>query len=63
MSAAKNTTASVNGTDAVEQASRFNSRKIDDGNRFELVLSGVVGKRLTYRRLCAIGDAGFMGIE
>lgn len=48
---------------AVEQASRFNSRKINDGNRFELVLSGVVGKRLTYRRLCAIGDAGFMGIE
>lgn len=48
---------------AVEQASRFNSRKINDGSRFELVLSGVVGKRLTYRRLCAIGDAGFMGIE
>ena len=36
---------------------------VNDGNRFELVLSGVVGKRLTYRRLCAIGDAGFMGIE
>ena len=25
--------------------------------------AGVVGRRITYRQLCAIGDCGFMGIE
>ena len=29
----------------------------------EVLLRGVLGKRLTYRRLCAIGDSGFMGIK
>lgn len=46
-----------------EQAFRFNNRKMGDGGRFETVMSGIAGKRLTYRVLCAIGDAGFMGIQ
>ena len=35
---------------------------MNDGRRFAIVMPGVVGKRITYRQLCAIGDAGFMGI-
>lgn len=46
-----------------EQGWRFNNRETGDGARFERLLAGVVGKRLTYRRLCAIDDAGFMGLE
>lgn len=46
-----------------EQEWRYNNRKTGDGSRFLRVLRNVVGKRLTYRRLCAIGDAGFMGLE
>lgn len=46
-----------------EQAFRYNKRKLTDANRFAMLLGNVVGKRLTYRRLCAIGDSGFMGIE
>lgn len=45
-----------------EQVFRFNNRKTTDGGRFETVMRGIVGKRLTYRVLCAIDDAGFMGI-
>jgi hypothetical protein len=37
--------------------------EVNDAVRFLLVLRGVVGKRLTYRKLAAIGDAGFMGLE
>ena len=47
---------------ADEQSWRFNNRKTHDGIRFQTLMSGVVGKRLTYRRLCAIDDAGFMGL-
>ncbi len=46
-----------------EQTWRFNNRNTDDGFRFQRVLAAVVGKRLTYRVLCATDDAGFMGIE
>jgi transposase-like protein len=45
-----------------EQVFRFDNRKTDDAGRFWAALLGVVGRRLTYRRLCAIGDCGFMGI-
>lgn len=38
-------------------------RKVGDGSRFDKLLETVVGRRLTYRVLCAIGDAGFMGIK
>ena len=31
--------------------------------REQLTGRGVVGKRLTYRRLCAVNDAGFMGLK
>jgi hypothetical protein len=48
---------------AHEQAFRFNHRLASDFGRFWLALSSVVGKRLTYRKLAALGDAGFMGIE
>lgn len=46
-----------------EQAWRYNHRKTNDGSRFWTVLQSVVGRRITYRRLCAIDDAGFMGKE
>jgi transposase-like protein len=47
---------------AHEQAFRFNNRLMNDFDRFFQALSQVVGKRLTYRTLAAIDDAGFMGI-
>ncbi len=34
-----------------EQAFRFNSRKVTDGERFKAALRGIVGKRLTYTEL------------
>ena len=46
-----------------EQCWRFNFRKLTDGQRFNAVMKGVLGKRITRRLLCAEGDAGFMGIE
>ena len=46
-----------------EEVFRFNARKKNDGGRFAQVMRGIVGKRITYRQLCAIGDCGFMGIE
>jgi transposase-like protein len=46
-----------------EQAFRFNNRLKSDFERFHQALRQVVGKRLTYRQLAAIGDTGFMGIE
>lgn len=45
-----------------EEAWRFNNRKTDDQHRFDAVMRGVLGKRLTLRYLCAIDDAGFMGL-
>jgi transposase-like protein len=48
---------------AIEQEWRFNNREFDDGTRFEQVMKCVVGRRLTYRRLCSINDSGFMGLE
>ena len=38
---------------ADEQSWRFNHRKVNDGFRFEELLSNVVGRRLTWRQLCA----------
>lgn len=43
-----------------EQVYRFNHRKLSDGGRFALALSHTVGKRLTYRELAGVDDAGFM---
>ena len=48
---------------AEEQGFRFNVRQLSDAARFLNALRGIVGKRLTYKKLCAIGDAGFMGLE
>ncbi len=48
---------------AQESAFRFNNRLKSDFGRFFQALTQVVGKRLTYRELAAIGDAGFMGIK
>jgi transposase-like protein len=45
-----------------EQVFRFNERKRNDGERFAHVMQAVAGKRITYRRLCAIGFSGFMGL-
>jgi transposase-like protein len=46
-----------------EQSWRYNHRKAGDGGRFWTLLRAVRGRRLTYRRLAAIGDSGFMGIQ
>lgn len=45
-----------------EQAFRFNKRLGSDATRFLEALSGVVGKRLTWRELAAVDDCGFMGL-
>jgi len=46
-----------------EETWRFNFRRLTDGQRFNAAMRGVLGKRITYRLLCAIDDAGFMGIK
>ena len=43
-----------------EQVFRFNERCRDDAGRFRAVLARVFGRRLTWRVLCGIDDAGFM---
>lgn len=48
---------------ADEQTWRFNHRKTGDATRFSDLLAGVLGKRITYRKLCMIDDAGFMGLK
>ena len=34
-----------------EQAYRFNNRKMTDGERFDIAVKGIVGKRLTFEEL------------
>lgn len=46
-----------------EQVFRFNERLDDDAGRFRLLMELLIGRRITYRRLCMIDGAGFMGIE
>lgn len=46
-----------------EQAYRFNQRLKSDLGRFTALMTRVLGRRLTYRQLCAIDDCGFMGKE
>lgn len=46
-----------------EQTWRFNFRKLNDGQRFATVMRCVLGKRITFRLLCAIDAAGFLGKE
>lgn len=46
-----------------EEVFRFNERDQNDGRRFAKTIAGVFGKRVTLRELCAIGDAGFMGLK
>lgn len=48
---------------ATEQAFRHGVRRQTDADRFLALLKGVLGKRLTYRELAAVGDCGFMGIQ
>lgn len=48
---------------AAEQTFRFNQRLSGDAGRFCNLLGRVLGKRLTYRQLAAVGDCGFMGIK
>ena len=40
-----------------EQAFRFNNRVLNDAQRFAILLTAAVGKRLTYAELIAV-DAG-----
>jgi transposase-like protein len=44
-----------------EQVFRFNSRDLTDAKRFWLLLTHIFNKRLTYRVLAGVDDAGFMG--
>mgnify|MGYP001596464373 CR=1 FL=1 len=46
-----------------EQVFRFNERAGSDRTRFQELMSRIVGRRLTWRQLCAVDDAGFMGLE
>lgn len=46
-----------------EQVFRFNERKTDDAGRFNLVLPGVIGKRLTYKALIGEGSEGLTASE
>lgn len=46
-----------------EQVWRFNNRTTTDGARFAEVMSRVTNKRLTWRLLCNVNDAGFMGLS
>lgn len=46
-----------------EEAFRFNERKGTDWTRFVAAMKGILGKRLTYRELCALDGVGFMGIQ
>jgi transposase-like protein len=46
-----------------EETWRFNNRRKRDGGRFAWIMRGVLGRRITYRQLCAIDDCGFMGIQ
>jgi transposase-like protein len=39
-----------------EQAFRYNNRQTDDGSRFARTLSGIEGKRLTYKHLIGKGE-------
>jgi transposase-like protein len=48
---------------ADEEVFRFNHRKTDDGDRFSDLLGRVAGRRLTWRQLCNVGGAGFMGLQ
>ena len=41
-----------------EQAFRFNHRRdMNDADRFSLAISGIVGRRLTYKDLIGFGNA------
>lgn len=46
-----------------EQVFRFDNRETNDAGRFHIVLARCIGRRLTWRKLCGVGDAGFMGIQ
>lgn len=48
---------------AHEQSFRHGVRQQSDSSRFWEAMQGVIGKRLTYRELAAVGDCGFMGIK
>jgi transposase-like protein len=40
-----------------EQAYRFNNRKLNDSERFSMAVTGIVGKRLTYKELTGTDDS------
>jgi hypothetical protein len=46
-----------------EECTRFNDRDTDDAGRFQLVMSRVKDRRLTWRFLTAQDGAGFMGLQ
>ena len=41
-----------------EQCFRFNNRKMTDGERFSLAVSGIVGKRVMYKELAGRQERG-----
>jgi transposase-like protein len=44
-----------------EAVFRFNERKRNDAARFKLLMEWLVGRRITYRRLCMIDGTGWFG--
>lgn len=46
-----------------EQVFRFNNRTTNDGGRFSRLMQQITDKRLSWRLLCNVDDAGFMGIS
>jgi len=42
----------------LEQVFRYNNRKMNDGDRFNIVVREIVGKRLTWDRLTGKSDNG-----
>ena len=43
---------------ADEQAFRFNNRKMDDAERFDTAVRGIVGKRMTFDELTGKDPSG-----
>lgn len=46
-----------------EETHRFNNRESNDAGRFANVMKMTAGHRMTWRRLCQVDGAGFMGLE
>jgi hypothetical protein len=46
-----------------EQVFRYNNRKMNDGDRFDIVVREIVGKRLTWNQLTGKAEDGTQCVE